>query len=270
MNSEEAGTPTPAKSAFYGRLRELGFSTYAEYLAADHWRQFKEQYRAAKLPMKCAVCEAKPIQLHHHTYQRLGCELLTDVDPLCRGCHQAVHEWLKRHKNNNVQATHKAIKALRHIERAAGKAEGRKAAPAASRKAAELAVAKKRHDHLLGVLGGLRLKTPTNPFWLRWPKYCKQTRRQLKQTIHAARQLQQTEADAKEISARGGARSAAKEAREAKQRSKKHRRRETAAELARRKAGTQKATPVRPVQADEITLQMRAIAAGFRRPFRGR
>jgi len=95
-------------SVFSDRLESLGFSSYSEYLSSDHWRLFKESYRKSDRPMKCAVCCAGKIQLHHHTYVRLGKEKLDDVTPLCRVHHEAVHGWLKDNRKM-VNATHLAI-----------------------------------------------------------------------------------------------------------------------------------------------------------------
>jgi hypothetical protein len=102
-----------AISKFMESLTALGFATYGDYLAGEHWKQFKASYRASGLSMECAVCCGKPIQLHHHDYSRLGKEKLEDVTPLCREHHEGVHAWLKEHKKGNVAATHKAVAALR-------------------------------------------------------------------------------------------------------------------------------------------------------------
>lgn len=99
-------------SRFGERLHALGFSSYAEYLNSDHWHNFRKAYRESGRPRVCAVCGASPIQLHHHTYDRLGREPLDDVTPLCRPHHEAVHEWLKL-AGKPVGATKRAVAALR-------------------------------------------------------------------------------------------------------------------------------------------------------------
>jgi hypothetical protein len=96
---------------FKERLSSLGFSTYQDYLESDHWQNFRERYKKAGRPMRCAVCKGGPIQLHHHDYSRLGHETFADVDSLCGDHHQAVHAWLKERKFS-VQKTAKAINAL--------------------------------------------------------------------------------------------------------------------------------------------------------------
>ncbi len=97
---------------FSERLRSLGYESYEAYLASPHWQTFKASYRVSGLPLVCAVCGLKPVQLHHHTYERLGAERLGDVTPLCRLHHEAVHAVLKD-KRWLVERTKKVIRLLR-------------------------------------------------------------------------------------------------------------------------------------------------------------
>lgn len=97
---------------FSERLRALGFGTYAEYLASEHWSDFRKRYKVAGRRMTCLVCGAKPIQLHHRTYARLGRERFEDVIPVCRPHHEAIHEWLKTSGRNYVEYTHEAVAAM--------------------------------------------------------------------------------------------------------------------------------------------------------------
>jgi hypothetical protein len=99
---------------FKERLCRLGFNTYDDYLSSDHWQRFKEKYRKSGLPLNCAVCHQGPIQLHHHTYERLGQESLKDVDPLCHIHHESVHEYLKQ-KSLSLRKTADAINHLRKL-----------------------------------------------------------------------------------------------------------------------------------------------------------
>lgn len=83
-------------TSFLTRLSQLGFKSYAEYLASGHWRDFKARYRA-KRSMRCAVCQTSRVQLHHHTYRNLGDESLGDVTPLCDKHHDEIHRLLNYH-----------------------------------------------------------------------------------------------------------------------------------------------------------------------------
>ncbi len=100
---------------FSERLQSLGFSDYQTYLASPHWQEFKQCYRASGLPMLCAVCGSKPIQLHHHDYTRLGSEQLADVTPLCRTHHEEIHGVLKENRWP-VNLTARAVLILRGAE----------------------------------------------------------------------------------------------------------------------------------------------------------
>lgn len=82
-------------SRFQERLEALGYARYVDYLASPHWEAFKESYRASGRSFRCAACGAGKVQLHHHTYERLGAEDLADVTPLCRPHHEEVHRLLK-------------------------------------------------------------------------------------------------------------------------------------------------------------------------------
>lgn len=81
---------------FNERLNELGFQTYNDYLAGPHWADFKARYKQSDRPNRCVVCQVTDYELHHHTYERLGSELLTDVTPLCRRHHEKVHKMLDK------------------------------------------------------------------------------------------------------------------------------------------------------------------------------
>lgn len=102
-------------TTFKASLRSLGYEAYSDYLKSPHWVSFKNEYRESGLSMCCTVCGQKKIQLHHHTYIRLGKELLTDVTPLCRFHHGAVHEWLKESGRIFVTYSHEAIAFLTGI-----------------------------------------------------------------------------------------------------------------------------------------------------------
>lgn len=75
-------------------LGRLGYRTYGAYLRSGHWFDVRRAYRESDLPQRC-MCGADEVQLHHKTYERLGCENLTDLVPLCATCHKMIHtlEW---------------------------------------------------------------------------------------------------------------------------------------------------------------------------------
>ncbi len=74
-------------------LGEIGFGTYAEYLASPLWREI----RAKRLLTQntCSCCTNTAIVLHHANYYRkllLGDEksVKRDLYPLCTSCHRKV------------------------------------------------------------------------------------------------------------------------------------------------------------------------------------
>lgn len=72
------------------KLSELGYRTYAEYLASDDWDAVRKR-RLRKRP-NCLLCEAPATQVHHMDY---GFETLLGLKPfelvsLCRKCHRLI------------------------------------------------------------------------------------------------------------------------------------------------------------------------------------
>jgi hypothetical protein len=64
-----------------------------EYLPSAHWAEFRHGWWLAHPDAVCAGCGhgGHPMDLHHLTYVRIGHERDTDVVPLHRACHDAVH-----------------------------------------------------------------------------------------------------------------------------------------------------------------------------------
>lgn len=75
------------------RTAELRRMPYKEgYLKTPEWARLRRLVMA-RADGVCERCERKAGEwnVHHLTYDRLGCELLTDLVLLCRRCHQDVH-----------------------------------------------------------------------------------------------------------------------------------------------------------------------------------
>lgn len=64
---------------------------YRAYLQSSGWRITRN--RALKLAgYRCSKCGAgRNIQVHHKSYEHLGCEPDSDLDVLCRECHEGHH-----------------------------------------------------------------------------------------------------------------------------------------------------------------------------------
>lgn len=74
--------------------RAVDGSGYADYIRSKAWQQVRRRFWASRLPKEC-YCYGwldGPKDLHHRTYKNLGRENLRDLVPLCRDCHDRVHE----------------------------------------------------------------------------------------------------------------------------------------------------------------------------------
>lgn len=92
----------------FHELFSVGFSDkkeakneYTKYLSSNKWKRvcLAKKEEAGYKCQRCFVHEndAKLI-VHHETYDRIGCELLSDLLLLCRSCHRIRHEeapWIK-------------------------------------------------------------------------------------------------------------------------------------------------------------------------------
>src|SRR3990167_1154822 len=67
---------------------------YEEYIKSERWQLVRKQILAF-WDNRCALCYSeKRVHVHHRTYERLGFEIMTDLLPLCEGCHQKFHDKL--------------------------------------------------------------------------------------------------------------------------------------------------------------------------------
>jgi len=74
-----------------GVSRNAGRRDYGDYLDSRDWR-LQRAYRIELAGGRCEECGAtRLLQAHHNTYDRVGEELLEDLDVLCRPCHEREH-----------------------------------------------------------------------------------------------------------------------------------------------------------------------------------
>jgi hypothetical protein len=77
------------------RLRELGFSSYDEYLRSDLWMRNRKRIRG---PRRCWACGTTVgLDVHHRTYCRLGNESGYHLMYLCREHHSGLHVFVRQH-----------------------------------------------------------------------------------------------------------------------------------------------------------------------------
>lgn len=64
---------------------------YARYLRSPHWLNLAAECKR-RAGYKCARCGSRyRLHVHHLTYERVGAELLSDIECRCRKCHRAGH-----------------------------------------------------------------------------------------------------------------------------------------------------------------------------------
>lgn len=71
-------------------------SEYANYIASEAWLQRRKGFllehsrcNRCGLSLKAAIeSYDQGLHIHHKNYQRVGCELDSDLEALCRRCHE--------------------------------------------------------------------------------------------------------------------------------------------------------------------------------------
>lgn len=83
---------------------------YKDYLKTLWWEKRKEAYYELN-PRRCYACKRKSmIDLHHCDYSRLLREKDSDLIPLCRKCHEAVHKLEKENELIKLKEAHVVYK----------------------------------------------------------------------------------------------------------------------------------------------------------------
>src|SRR5206468_269271 len=84
------------------RLHSLKFNSYEKYLETPHWQEFRKVALENQLKrFRRNFCERCPdekkaedgveLHVHHLTCERLGAEVIADVQIICRECHLKEH-----------------------------------------------------------------------------------------------------------------------------------------------------------------------------------
>jgi hypothetical protein len=71
-------------------------SEYREYIASPEWQARRKEFlyfypacNRCGLPRWLAIIAYdQDLHVHHRSYARIGCELESDLEPLCRRCHE--------------------------------------------------------------------------------------------------------------------------------------------------------------------------------------
>jgi 5-methylcytosine-specific restriction endonuclease McrA len=85
-------------------VKNLRALPYDQYLKTPHWQRTRERV-LRWYGRRCAKCGAtERLEVHHKTYERLGCELMADLEILCEKCHSLLtfspgHDKIERAKH---------------------------------------------------------------------------------------------------------------------------------------------------------------------------
>lgn len=74
-------------------LKEMGFSSYRDYLDSDLWREIKRKKLTKTVAVRCRIClRNNATTLHHTSYDQsvMTGEDLEPLVPICRWCHKAI------------------------------------------------------------------------------------------------------------------------------------------------------------------------------------
>ena len=64
---------------------------YHKYLASEEWQKIRTKV-LLRSNGACEACGVKPAkEVHHRTYERVGCESLLDLVAVCEDCHHKIH-----------------------------------------------------------------------------------------------------------------------------------------------------------------------------------
>lgn len=64
---------------------------YQDYLKSDHWFNLRKE-AVTRWGDRCINCAVPKVEVHHLNYRNLLDVTTDDLMPLCRRCHQAVHD----------------------------------------------------------------------------------------------------------------------------------------------------------------------------------
>jgi len=79
----------------YCKDTKESFMKYEGYVKSTHWKNFKDKLKHCE---KCMLCGEKRECFHHISYKNIGCEDENDVIPLCKRCHELVHNRMSYNK----------------------------------------------------------------------------------------------------------------------------------------------------------------------------
>jgi len=93
-------------------MAEITKENYQKYLLTSHWKDFAFSIKAQRRQCERCGCNREQsleryrqnLHIHHKTYERVGCELPSDVEVLCFACHLA-----GEHESRDLRVMWKAL-----------------------------------------------------------------------------------------------------------------------------------------------------------------
>lgn len=78
---------------------------YTDYIQSPEWRQ-KRREAITRAMNRCERCQRlshdnRGLEVHHKTYKNFGNEPLTDLEALCKNCHERADEERRKGKKKN-------------------------------------------------------------------------------------------------------------------------------------------------------------------------
>lgn len=82
-----------AQKIHAGQLKVVDATTFGTYYDSSEWTRTRERILDRdRYQCQVACCSSAAAQVHHITYDRLGCENDLDLISLCEACHNVVHK----------------------------------------------------------------------------------------------------------------------------------------------------------------------------------
>jgi hypothetical protein len=66
-----------------------------EYLNSEEWKTLRDSIMAVKPTCQCKGCDKPAADLHHMVYRNIVDVKITDLIPVCRSCHDLIHQSIK-------------------------------------------------------------------------------------------------------------------------------------------------------------------------------
>lgn len=85
-------------------------TAYTTYMRSDAWRETRQK-RLVKDKHKCRTCgKGESLQVHHVTYERFTRERQADLITLCKECHDAITDVIRRNRYSGKKLQSQNIK----------------------------------------------------------------------------------------------------------------------------------------------------------------